>query len=107
MRTRLNCVGVRRRRTRPDRRDGQERQNGQDRRERQGAYPAHPPPILPRQRPSANRWASTSGNPASMIFVWVTSTGYFKRNRSTRRWLVSTIAYAARGSPSRGWPTDP
>src|SRR5204862_4267596 len=58
-------------------------------------------------RPTASRCARTSGRPALTTLACASSTLYGARSSSTRRSVVSTIAYAARGSPSRGWPTEP
>src|SRR5438128_11341387 len=58
-------------------------------------------------RPRASRAASTSGSPAARIFAWVVATSYGTRPKRTAGVARSTIAYAASGLPSRGWPTLP
>ena len=61
----------------------------------------------PWARPIASRVARLSGSPASRIRAWATATAYVTLRSSTTRWQVSTMAKAARGSPSRGCPTEP
>ncbi len=57
--------------------------------------------------PAASRVARTSGSPRSTISAWVNSTGYSSRRNVATPASRSTSSQAARGSPSRGWPTEP
>src|ERR1700682_229365 len=58
-------------------------------------------------RPSASRAASISGSPASRILAWVAGMSYATRWKRTAGVARSTMAKAASGLPSRGWPTLP
>ena len=53
------------------------------------------------------RSASTRGRPASSIARAASSIGYSTRRHSAVHVEVSSRSHAARGSPSRGWPTPP
>ena len=66
-----------------------------------------PPGTNSRYRPIERRDPSTSGSPAASILRCVSATSYRTRRYSTSRAVLSKSAYAARPSPSRGWPTDP
>ena len=58
-------------------------------------------------RPASSRWASRSGRPASRISACVRAMSYSTRRKLAVRSSRSSRRYAARGSPSRGWPTEP
>ena len=57
--------------------------------------------------PTARRAASVDGSPAAMIFSWAAAISYSARRISVVRALASYRAQLARGSPSRGCPTEP
>ncbi len=67
----------------------------------------------PRQEPSQRLRSSSRdaqngrGSPASRISRCVLSIAYGSRRNAARRAARSSRSQAARGSPSRGWPTDP
>src|SRR5712692_4520865 len=58
-------------------------------------------------RPKARRRMSGSGSPARFMRCCTASMSYGTRQNSTTRLSRSTMANAARGSPSRGWPIEP
>src|SRR5437868_8818089 len=57
--------------------------------------------------PRPRRSASSRGKPASRISAWVFSMGYGTRRKLANLRSRSSRSQAARGSPSRGWPTEP
>ena len=59
------------------------------------------------QMPCASRAASADGRPRSRISACVCSIGYGDSPEVARAASVSISSQAARGSPSRGWPTEP
>src|SRR5207237_9389120 len=59
------------------------------------------------QRPNPRRSAKIAGSPRSRIRRCVSSSRYVERWNVAVPAATSITAYAARGSPSRGWPTLP
>ena len=67
----------------------------------------HPDGVALGYSPFASRSASASGSPASRISACVFSMSYGMRRKWACPLSRSIRRYAARGSPSRGWPTEP
>lgn len=60
-----------------------------------------------RQAPTASRSARIPGSPASWLSRWAAAMSYSHRIIVNVNPSVSRIAKLARGSASRGWPTEP